>query len=194
MFLHFAPTRYCNQNNTTIYGLQQKKINFGKKVARRDIILTVDTKDDFEFVKDIYYLLKKKGGLNNSFLAERIVDLINNNEISRKKIILLRADGSKEKGMGDLISLMNIIEPLKKDFKFIFASKSYPEGISFIKKQGFEVLSLPTDSQSSEEINDGIGNKEHSRPGKDLTARTQTDQKRLASFDCSRKSAFESVH
>jgi len=83
---------------------------------------------------------------------KRINEVFVGNKVKRKQRILLRADGSKEKGMGDIVSLINISEYLKDNFEFVFASKDYEEGINFIKKKGFKVLCLSVKNGKEEEL------------------------------------------
>ncbi|MDP7244802.1 MAG: hypothetical protein QF568_05645 [Flavobacteriales bacterium] len=129
-----------------------QKLNFGRHLARPDIVLTVDTKEDFEFVEKIYYLLKKNNLLYSESLAEKIIEIVDNNQVGRKPIILLRADCSKEKGIGDIISLINISKNLKDNFEFKFALRGYNGGIDFVKKKGYDALCLPVDNTKEEEI------------------------------------------
>jgi spore coat polysaccharide biosynthesis protein SpsF len=128
------------------------RLDFGKKLARPDIVLTVDTKDDFDFIEKLYFALKKEKKLYSPKLAEEIIRLVDSGRVKRKSIVLLRADGSKEKGMGDVVSLMNIAEPLKDKYELIFASKDYAEGVDFIKSKGYEVFSLGVNIAREEEI------------------------------------------
>jgi len=121
------------------------KFDFGKKFARPDIVLTVDTKEDFDFVRKVYHIDKNAS-------AERIIDLVDSKAVIRKPMILIRADGSKKKGMGDLVSCMNIVEFLQEKYECIFVSKEYEEGISFIKTKGYDILPLPLDITSEKEI------------------------------------------
>ena len=129
-----------------------QKVDFGKHLARPDIALTIDTKEDFEFVEKIYYLLKKSNSLYSGSLAEKIIEIVDNNEAERKPIILLRADGSKEKGIGDIISLINMSDYLKDNFEFRFALRDYEGGIGFVKKKGYDVLCIPVESSKEEEV------------------------------------------
>ena len=129
-----------------------QKVDFGKHLARPDIALTVDTKEDFEFVEKIYHLLKKSNSLYSGSLAEKIIGIVDNNQAERKPIILLRADGSKEKGIGDFVSLINISKYLKNDFEFRFALRDYEGGIDFVKKRGYDVLCLPAENSKEEEV------------------------------------------
>jgi spore coat polysaccharide biosynthesis protein SpsF len=129
-----------------------QKLNFGKHLARPDIAITVDTKEDFEFVEKIYYLLKKSNSLYSGSLSEKIIEIVDNNEAERKPIILLRADGSKEKGIGDIISLINMSDYLKDNFEFRFALRDYEGGIGFVKKKGYDVLCIPVESSKEEEV------------------------------------------
>lgn len=127
-------------------------LDFGERLARPDITLTVDTRSDYEFIKKIYSKLKEKNQLNDENIAEKIIDLVDKKEVSRKPIILLRADASREKGIGDVISLMNISGYLQKDYQLIFASKEEDNTIDFIKSRGYEAFSLPPDRKEEEEI------------------------------------------
>jgi spore coat polysaccharide biosynthesis protein SpsF len=130
-----------------------QQVGFGEQLARSDIVLTVDTKHDFDFVKRIYLALKKKGKHKaTAGVAEEIIRLVDNHVVARKPFILLRADSSKEKGMGDVVSLMNIAELLKDKYELIFASKDYAEGVDFIKSKGYEVFSLAVNGTREEEI------------------------------------------
>jgi spore coat polysaccharide biosynthesis protein SpsF len=129
-----------------------QKVDFGKHLARPDIALTVDTKEDFDFVEKIYHLLKKRNSLYSDSLAEKIIGIVDNKEAGRKPIILLRADGSKEKGIGDIVSLINISEHLKDIFEFRFALRDHKEGIDFVKKKGYDALCLPAENSKEEEV------------------------------------------
>jgi len=124
--------------------------SFSKELARQDIILTVDTLNDYEFIKKIYFALKNENKLNEN-IATEIIKLIDGGEVRRKPKILLRADGSTKKGMGDIISLINIAENLT-DYECIFASKDYPEAIDFIKSKQFEVIPLSSNWKKHTEI------------------------------------------
>ncbi len=132
--------------------------DFGKEIARPDIVLTVDTKYDFDFVESIYFALRKRKASKEKRravaggIASGIIKLVDSCRVMRKPAILLRADGSDIKGMGDIISLMNIAGHLSEKFEPIFASKDYPGTIDFIKKRQFEVLSLPLTMSDDEEI------------------------------------------
>ncbi len=50
--------------------------------------------------------------------VSKIIKIVDSSKVKRKPIILLRADGSKQKGMGDLVSLMNISEYLIDEYEF----------------------------------------------------------------------------
>jgi spore coat polysaccharide biosynthesis protein SpsF len=124
-------------------------LDFGKKLARPDIKLTVDTQEDLEFIKKIYFALKDE---DHDHLAESIIRLIDNHTIVRKKQVLIRADGSKEKGMGDIITCLNIAETLKDEYEFTFVSKDHNECINFIKNKGYEVMPLNLEWDVQREI------------------------------------------
>lgn len=128
------------------------RTDFGKKIARPDIVLTVDTKDDFDFVEKIYYGLKTTKKLYSDRMAEKVIEIIDSGKVKRKPIILLRADGSEKKGMGDVITLMKIAEKMNDKYEFIFACRNYSEAIDFIKNKRFEVFALPLDLSIDDEI------------------------------------------
>jgi spore coat polysaccharide biosynthesis protein SpsF len=124
------------------------ELDFGKMIARRDIALTVDTAEDLAFVTEIFHELK---GAKRGF-ASSIVKLVDSGIVSRKPKVLLRADASSEKGMGDVVTLMNIARALAKQFEFVFASKGFEECVQFIKSSGFELMELPIEANKDIEL------------------------------------------
>ncbi|MBN2053202.1 GNAT family N-acetyltransferase [Candidatus Woesearchaeota archaeon] len=130
---------------------RNQSMGFGEKLARPDIVLTVDTREDFDFVSRIYSALKKEEN-QNDYSAEDIIRLIDTGIVARKPIIILRADGSKEKGIGDVVSLINIADNLKEHYELVFATKDYPESVDFIKKKGYEAFAMPVDYCSNDDI------------------------------------------
>jgi len=118
-----------------------------KKLNRPDIVVTVDTKEDLKFVESIL-----KNSRTGSPDTEEVVSLVDSGKVSRKPQILIRADGSKEKGLGDLTSSMNIARQMEDKYQFVFASKNYEQGIDFVKSQGYDVLVLPIDNGEREDL------------------------------------------
>lgn len=125
------------------------KIMFDESIARRDISLTVDTREDFKFVKKIYQKIKAE---NPEKPIERIIEIVDSKIITRKPIILIRADGSKQKGMGDLVTCINLAKELESVYEILFCSKAYPEGVDFIKRKGYEVIELSLNWTDNQDI------------------------------------------
>ncbi len=113
-------------------------LDFGPVAARPDIVLTVDTKGDFDFVTKIYEGLRGE----SRGTMQKIIGLVDADIVKRRPTILLRADATKEKGIGDVVTLLNIADELQDDFQFVVATCSGPEGLSFIKSRGYTTLEL----------------------------------------------------
>ncbi len=122
------------------------RIDFGERLTRPDIKLTVDTREDFLYVQEI--MRKIVGPIS----ADKIIALVDSGEVKRKEIIMIRADGSKKKGFGDLITTMAIAQRLRDDFEFIYAVKDHPQSVRFLKTKGYEVVPLPKDNKNVEDM------------------------------------------
>ena len=77
------------------------------------------------------------------------------------KSVLIRADGSNKIGLGHLTRQIDIANELKKlNYNVIFLSKNYPEGVSLLKENQYEIIKLTTESQnikdSIKEINETL--------------------------------------
>ena len=66
------------------------------------------------------------------------------------KKVIFRADGNNERGLGDVISLMNIANKLK-DFEILFVLK-YLDGINKIKESGYSFKEIPENASYEDEI------------------------------------------
>lgn len=120
------------------------QLRFGAGLARPEIKLTVDTQDDYGFILALSARLTTTS-------AEEIIRLVDSGAVRPKPLILLRADATKGKGIGDVVTLLNIAEGLKGSFRFVFATHSAPEAIGLIKRNGFTVLEL-ADPHAVEQI------------------------------------------
>lgn len=115
-----------------IYSIEY--LDFGDDFKRPDIKLTLDTTDDYLFIQSAYFESEGAGDIN------RVIEAIDDGLVyKRPPLILLRADGSKEMGMGNVISVINIAESLKPYFNFVFAGQS---GCDYAKKRGYDVFDL----------------------------------------------------
>jgi len=77
------------------------------------------------------------------------------------KSALIRADGSNKIGLGHLTRQIDIANELKKlNYKVIFLSKNYSEGVSLLKENQCEIIKLTTENQniknSIKEINERL--------------------------------------
>lgn len=118
-----------------------------KELDRPEIVATVDTAEDLEFVESILKL-SRSGNPD----TKEIIELVDSGKVSRKPRILVRADGGKEKGLGDLISSINVARQMEDKYQFIFVSKNYEQGIDFVKSQGYDVLPMSLDNGDEEDL------------------------------------------
>jgi spore coat polysaccharide biosynthesis protein SpsF len=114
-----------------------QKLDFDKKMRRPDIVLTVDTRDDLDFVRAVYDAIKEEG-----VTAWNVISAVDSGRASRKPGLLVRADASKEIGFGDLTTCMRIADKLRERFEIIFAAKDDDMAVDFIKKSGYGVFPL----------------------------------------------------
>jgi len=72
--------------------------------------------------------------------------------ICMKKKLLYRVDGGNVWGvsMGHLKRALIIAEQLKKNFDIFFVMKNYPDGVSYVKKQGWEKIILIPEHDTDE--------------------------------------------
>ena len=125
-----------NQNLFNCYNLEAPE-----EFRYPEIKLTLDTQDDFLFIKSIFESLYIE---NKFFDTKDMIDFLN-----KRKKIMIRVDGSNKLGMGDVISMLNLAINLK-NFQILFISK-FDEGIDKIKKSGYNVERMP-DVNLDEEI------------------------------------------
>jgi len=107
-----------------------------------ELKLTLDTQEDYLFIKSIFEFLYTK---NKLFNIKDILTFLKN----RYKIII-RCDGSNKLGLGDIVSMLNLAANIKY-YDILFLSK-FEEGINKIKESGYNVEKIPEDISLEEEI------------------------------------------
>src|SRR3989344_5606204 len=107
-----------------------------------EIKLTLDTQNDFLFIKSIFEFLYPS---KEFFSTRDLLKFLNN-----KYKAIFRVDGSSKLGMGDVFSMLNLAEELKY-FNILFIVK-YDMAVNKLKEFGYNVEKIPENISLEEEF------------------------------------------
>jgi spore coat polysaccharide biosynthesis protein SpsF len=124
-----------------------------------ELVLTVDTPDDYERVGKLFEIVYKR---NPRFTTDDVVAVINERPELVEKIapdtikrFLFRVDAHYDIGIGDVKTCISLAKAINKDIEseVVFLMKDYTLGNFLVEKAGFSVQKFGKNVAREEEIN-----------------------------------------